>query len=206
MSSYENDLREKAKNDGELPDRLDIGILKYLWQSNPLSLSKQESIPKFLSNISFLNTFTDNEIRIFSKFLHVRNFKSHEIIFHQGDVGYGFYFIFAGSIGIELKHKNSSGIEAVEKVAKLGKSEYFGEMGLLEDFNRRSAAAVANEPTLLLGLFKPDLEELMSNYPVVGAKFLREISLVLAHRVGSLMNDLTATKNELQHLKQEQQK
>jgi CRP-like cAMP-binding protein len=70
-------------------------------------------------------------------------------------------------------------------------------LGLLEEFNTRNASAVAAEETVLLGVFKPDLEELLDQHPVVGAKFLREVSLILAARVSDLVREIMSLKKKM---------
>ena len=82
-------------------------------------------------------------------------------------------------------------------IATLERYQDFGEMGLLQEYNRRTASVIANGPTTLIGLFKPDLETLLDAYPVVGAKFLREISLILANRLGALMDTVTQLRVRL---------
>jgi CRP-like cAMP-binding protein len=75
-------------------------------------------------------------------------------------------------------------------------------MGLLEDFNRRSATVVAHENTVLLGIFKPDLENMLEIYPVIGAKFLRETALIMANRMGQLTKEIMALKRKLKEVEQ----
>ena len=194
--SYENDMKKKASEGHTNLDRLDLGVLKYLWQAGPFSLGNQENVPRFLTKVPILNSFSDNELRLFSKFLHMRRFNAGEVVFRQGDAGYGFYFVFSGSVDVV----HTTGKDADQKdhaIAKLERYQYFGEMGLLQEYNRRNATVVASEPTALVGLFKPDLEILLDAYPVVGAKFIREISLILANRLGALMDTVAQLRHRL---------
>jgi CRP/FNR family transcriptional regulator, cyclic AMP receptor protein len=196
MSSFENDIREQMLRGEGLPPRLDINIIKYLWHASPLSLGKGENIHGFLSNVPLFNHFTDYELRIFSRYIHRRNFYPKETVFRQGDTGYGFYFILQGSIDILTEIMDGDDVH-FHHVINLKRCQYFGEMGLLEEFNTRNASAVASEETVLLGLFKPDLEELLDQHPVVGAKFLREVSLILAARVSDLVREIMTLKKKM---------
>ncbi len=200
MGSYESELKEKREKGHLVDGKLDITLIKYVCQASPLTFKKAENIPHFFKQVEILNTFSDREVWQFTKFLRRRVFSADELVFKQGDSGYGFYFIVSGSVNVMsdlgTKTENPHG----EFVIKLGEFQYFGEMGLLEDFNRRGATVIANEKTVLLGIFKPDLEELIEQYPVVGAKFLREISLVMATRMSQLSAEviqLTKKNNEL---------
>lgn len=199
--SYEKEMMEKMTK-GEAPsERLDIPLLKYLWDASPLSFMTKESYHEFFKKISVLNAFSDNEVRLFTKFLHRREFQTNEVIFKQGDSGYGFYFIFSGSVNV-YANQGPQNIDQGELVIKLEKRQYFGEMGLLEEFNRRSATVLAAEPTVLLGIFKPDLEIMLEQYPVLGAKFLRETALIMANRMGQLTREIVGLKKKVKELEQ----
>ncbi len=198
--SYEKELMDKVQKGEILPDKLDIPILKYLWDASPLGFGAKENIRSFFKKISILNSFSDNEIRLFTKFLHRREFIADEVIFRQGDSGYGFYFIYDGSVNIYANHLNNNIEERGDLIIRLDRRQYFGEMGLLEDFNRRSATAIANENTVLLGIFKPDLEKMLEFYPVLGAKFLRETALIMANRMGQLTREVMSLKKKIKEL------
>lgn len=199
--SYEKDMMEKMES-GEGPsDRLDIPILKYLWDASPLSFGSEENYHDFFKKISVLSSFSDNEVRIFTKYLHRREFANDEIIFRQGDSGYGFYFIYNGSVNIYASQKPNTE-DLGDLVIRLEKRQYFGEMGLLEEFNRRSASVVAAENTVLLGIFKPDLDRMLELHPVIGAKFLRETALIMANRMGQLTRDIINLKKKVRELEQ----
>lgn len=199
--SYEKDMMDKTAKGESSIDRLDIPLLKYLWDASPLTFLTKESYHDFFKKISVLSSFTDNEIRLFTKFLHRREFMTNELIFKQGDSGYGFYFIFSGSVNIHANHSLQND-ELGELIIRLDKRQYFGEMGLLEEFNRRSASVVAAENTILLGIFKPDLERMLEIYPVLGAKFLRETALIMANRMGQLTREIVMLKQKLKELEQ----
>lgn len=199
--SYENEMRDKMSKSEPMNDMLEIPLLKYLWDASPLSFISKESYHDFFKKISVLSSFSDNEVRLFTKFLHRREFQANEIIFKQGDTGYGFYFIFSGSVNVYANY-NPQVTDLGEFVIKLEKRQYFGEMGLLEEFNRRSATIVAAENTVLLGIFKPDLERMLEQYPVLGAKFLRETALIMANRMGQLTREIVALKKKLKESEQ----
>ena len=198
--SYEKEMMDKVQKGEILPDKLDIPILKYLWDASPLAFGAKENIRSFFKKISVLNSFSDNEIRLFTKFLHRREFIDNEVIFRQGDSGYGFYFIYDGSVNIYANHLNNNIEERGDLIIRLDRRQYFGEMGLLENFNRRSATVVANENTVLLGIFKPDLENMLEFYPVLGAKFLRETALIMANRMGQLTREVMSLKKKIKEL------
>lgn len=197
--SYEKDIMNKVENGENIPDKLDIPLLKYLWDASPLSFKNKDTVYSFFKKVTVLNSFSDNEIRLFTKFLHRREFIANEVIFRQGDSGYGFYFIYEGSVDIFANYLNN-GQDHGDLIIRLDRRQYFGEMGLLEDFNRRSATVIAHENTVLLGIFKPDLDRMLENYPVLGAKFLRETALIMANRMGQLTREVMSLKKKVKDL------
>src|SRR6478735_8995390 len=131
--SYEKDMMDKIGRGDAVGDRLDIPVLKYLWDASPLTFLTKETYHDFFKKISVLSSFSDNEIRLFTKFLHRREFMPNEVIFRQGDSGYGFYFIFQGSVNIYTNHLSTTVEDQGDLVIRLDRRQYFGEMGLLED-------------------------------------------------------------------------
>ncbi len=200
--SYEKEMMEKMSHGESTSDRLDIPLLKYLWEASPLSFLAKESYHEFFKKISVLSSFSDNEVRLFTKYLHRREFTTNEVIFRQGDSGYGFYFIFSGSVNIYSNHQTINSEDPGDLIVRLEKRQYFGEMGLLEEFNRRSATVIAAENTVLLGIFKPDLERMLEMHPVLGAKFLRETALIMANRMGQLTREIVSLKKKMKELDQ----
>jgi CRP/FNR family cyclic AMP-dependent transcriptional regulator len=198
--SYEKDMMDKLQKGEVSPERLDVPLLKYLWDASPLTFGSKDNYHSFFKKITVLNSFTDNEIRLFTKFLHRREFIANEVIFRQGDSGYGFYFVYEGSVDIYSNHLNHQNEEQSDFVIRLEPRQYFGEMGLLEEFNRRSATVIAHENTVLLGIFKPDLEKMLELYPVLGAKFLRETALIMANRMGQLTREIMGLKKKVKEL------
>ncbi|MFL5783381.1 MAG: cyclic nucleotide-binding domain-containing protein [Bacteriovoracaceae bacterium] len=200
--SYEKEMMEKMSHGEPTSDRLDIPLLKYLWEASPLSFTSKESYHEFFKKISVLSSFSDNEVRLFTKYLHRREFTTNEVIFRQGDSGYGFYFIFSGSVNIYSNHHTLNPEDPGDLIVRLEKRQYFGEMGLLEEFNRRSATIIAAENTVLLGIFKPDLERMLEIHPVLGAKFLRETALIMANRMGQLTREIVSLKKKMKEMEQ----
>ena len=207
--SYEKEIDEKITKNIELPDRMELSILKYFWQASPLSSGGEAIIPKYLRKVKVLKNFSDYELQIFSRFLHIRHFNSKEVVFNQEDTGVGFYFILSGEVEIWAKtykvDNNNEVIDDEEQfsssqvnlIATLERKDHFGELALLQDNSTRTASAIAKENCCLLGIFKPDMDELINSHPVVGAKLLQSISIILANRLSSVTTEMKILKFKL---------
>ena len=180
-------------------DRLKIPSLKYFWQVSPLSAGKANNIPKFLRALKVFEQFTDYELKVFSSFMHERLYANDEIVIKEGDSGFGFYLIFSGNIEIfASRTKVQDGqVENYEQfIVRLSKFEYFGELALLEQQSKRNASAISKGSSTLLCIYKPDLEEMIERHPVIGAKFLQAIALIVAMRFNSVTNELRNMKDK----------
>jgi CRP/FNR family cyclic AMP-dependent transcriptional regulator len=109
--------------------------------------------------------------------VHERTFMPDEVVFHERQPGTGMYIIKKGLIKLT---KTTNGEKT--KIAELGEGEFFGEMSLLEDYPR-SAQATAMIKTELLGVFRPDLFDLIERNPRLGSKILLKLSQRLANRL-----------------------
>ena len=184
-------------------DRLTIRTLKYFWQNSPLSGKGEQNIPKFLRKIKVLEHFTDYELKIFSNFIHQRTYGNDETIFKEGETGFGFYMIVKGQVEIYTL-RNRVVDEMAESyqqfIIRLGSREYFGELSLLESQNRRNATALSKGKTSLLVIYKPDIEEMIERYPLIGAKFLQGISFIVAQRFERVTNEIKILKEKVRLL------
>ncbi len=86
--------------------------------------------------------------------------KEGEIIFQKGDESKNTYLVIAGRVKIKVYIENKS--------VKLNKTlnDFFGEIEVLEDTYRRSAA-VANTDCILYSLSKGDLRTFLAEYPEI---------------------------------------
>lgn len=200
-SSYETEVKESGIKNNNLSTKIDYGVMKYLWMANPLSKVRRDSIPRFLRNVELLKNFSDNELRILAKFLHSRKFSESDVVFREGEIGIGFYFIFSGLI--ELSKADYGHDVGEEKFLILDEFSYFGEMALLQDGKPRSATAVAKSPCELVGIFKPDLEHLIENHPVIAAKLIQSISLALADRLYFLTEEASKLSRRIRKLERQ---
>jgi len=170
--------------------KVEIPAIKYFWSSSSLIGKKTKNIPKFLRDIDIFSNLTGNELRILSKFLHIRDFSNEELILKKGDKGIGFYLIYSGQVKVydELGENSSSYLE---------EGEYFGELALLQDVSIRNANIMAISKVKLLGILKPDLEDLIDSHPKVSAKLIQSLSLIVSNRFNSTIDEIVSLRKRL---------
>ncbi|MCP4429555.1 MAG: cyclic nucleotide-binding domain-containing protein [Gammaproteobacteria bacterium] len=134
----------------------EIDQIAKLWQQTPLF----SGIPA-------------RQTRLLSSKMHVRQFQAEENVFHQGDQAAGAILVLNGSVSIKVRNTN---------LALLESGDFFGEIALAET-EKRVADAMAIEDSSLVFFLKQDLEEWIEYEPRLGARFLLNLSSVLAHRL-----------------------
>jgi CRP/FNR family cyclic AMP-dependent transcriptional regulator len=138
---------------------------------------KEGSIIPVLRTVPLFEGLTFRDLKKIELIVHERTFMPDEVVFHEKQPGTGMYFIKKGQIKI-TKTINEEKVN----IAELGEGEFFGEMALLEDYPR-SAQATAVVKTEVLGIFRPDLFDLIERNPRLGSKILMKLSQRLAHRL-----------------------
>ena len=96
------------------------------------------------------------------------------------------YVILNGKI--EIKDPESGSI-----FASLNSGDFFGELALLDE-EPRSASAVCNEPSRLIGFFRSDLLTVIKRYPKLGNKILLNLSRVLGERLRETNKNIIKSK------------
>ncbi len=147
-----------------------------------------------LKKVPMFSDLKKGELNEFERIIHQRHYKDEEVVFYEGEPGLGMYIIESGSIAI-YKDFNS---KMKEELAVLIPGDFCGEMALLDE-SPRSATAVAIGETTLLGLFRPDLFNLIERKPRLGNKILLKLAQMIAER-------LRFHNIELQNLKQKLEK
>jgi CRP/FNR family transcriptional regulator, cyclic AMP receptor protein len=101
-------------------------------------------------------------------------FQAEEILFHQGDAADSAYIIVAGEVAIDVESPGGGST----RVAKLGKDQIVGEIGILADVPR-TATVTATAPTTTLKISKELFFRMVSDFPTMAVEVMR----VLAHRM-----------------------
>lgn len=151
------------------------------------NVSQKETTIAILKRVPLFKGMRKSELLEFEKLLHHRKYKADETVFYEGEPGVGMYIVQEGTIAI-YKDKTKEGRE---ELAELSRGEFFGELALLDE-SPRSATAVAKEESITLGLFRPDLLELIERKPRLGNKLLFELAHLIGERLKHTNEELQA--------------
>jgi len=145
----------------------------------------KEEIDSILMQIPVFQDLNPRELRMIKRILHRRQYKTDEVIFHQGNVGLGMYIIVDGNVEIICSPER-------HVLAELSSGDFFGELALLDEA-LRSATAVAKTHCTLMCFFKPELLDIIQRNPKTGCKILFRLAWTLGER-------LKNTNEQLQEL------
>lgn len=158
-----------------------------LW-GNIFRGSEEDSVRALLREIPLFGDLSRNEISAVKSILHRREYDPDEVLFHQGNPGVGMYIIQEGTIDILYEPTDST-------LAELSDGDFFGELALLNE-TPRSATAIARTRSVLYGLFRPDLLDLVERDPDLGVQILLRMGRVLSER-------LIRTNEQVQDLREQ---
>jgi len=136
------------------------------------------TIRKNVRQIELFSSLSDDEIDILMKHSRIRSLVEDEALFHQGDDGDFFAIIIDGRIEI-TKHTE---METPVSLASLTCGDTLGEMALI-DQEKRSASAIAIEPSSVFILSRKSFDMLIDQYPRCGTKLLRKLAIILCHHL-----------------------
>ena len=114
-------------------------------------------------------------------------FDAEQTIFREGEVGDALYFILDGEIRIS---REIPGV-GEEALAFLSAGAYFGEMALIGEESRRSASAIASEPSRLARLERADFLDLLHTNKDAGVQILWAFVSTLSVRLRESNDKLT---------------
>lgn len=162
------------------------------WQNIFRGRGYQQTLHYFLSTIPAFTKLEKKDLAFLENIVHTRNYQSGEMIFSQGDIGSGMYIIRTGQVQIFTQDDQDTTTEQ----AILDEGDFFGEIALTAS-RPRCASARATEPTVLVGLFRSDIEEAVRRHPAFSARLMFGLNRVVSDRLLQCSLQLDELKKKL---------
>ena len=148
------------------------------WSNIFRSSGYEETLAYFLGTVPLFSKLKKRELSFLESIVHVRNYKSDEVVFEEGDIGSGMYAIRSGQVKIFNRDEHGQEIEQ----ALLEPGDFFGEVALTAS-RPRIASARTTEATVLVGLFRSDILDTVKKNPAIAAKILLGLTRVISDRL-----------------------
>ena len=134
--------------------------------------------PLTLDELDFLAGRKEDTREALAAVLVSRTCSEGEHIFRYGEPSDEIYFIRRGKVRILMPR----GDDTERHVATFGRGDFFGDMAFL-DLGKRSADAIATEPTDLFVLSRAGFDEVASKHPRLAQQLFSRLARVLAIRL-----------------------
>ena len=165
-----------------------LSHLEHLGDATKFSPQIHALIPK----CDLLENFSPAEVRLLAHFMDVYQAPLGTEIIREGEGGDFMLMLIEGSVEVHKRDRwNTSQLIAVVEAGKT-----LGEMSMI-DGEPRFATCIAAQPTVLAVLDRENLARIIVEQPMLGAKILMELVLMLSQR-------LRSTSARLLHLMDEQ--
>jgi CRP/FNR family transcriptional regulator, cyclic AMP receptor protein len=171
-----------------MPDRpQQISHLEYLGDAIRFSNQIHALIPK----CTLLENFSPAEVRLLAHFMEVYRAESGMEIIREGEGGDFMLMLVEGRVDVNKRDRWNT----PQHIAQVEAGRTLGEMSMI-DGEPRFATCVAAEATLIAVLDRETLARIIVEEPLLGAKLLMELVLMLSQRLRATSEKLLGLMDE----------
>jgi CRP/FNR family cyclic AMP-dependent transcriptional regulator len=168
-----------------MPDRPpQLAALSYVGDATQYSEQLRVLIPQ----CALLENFSIPEVRLLAHFMDVYQAAPGTEIIREGDGGDFLVMILEGRVEVRKRDRWNQ----MQVIAEVGPGRTLGEMSMI-DGAPRFAACVAIEPVLVAVMHRESLARIIVEQPMLGAKILMELVLMLSQRLRATSARLVET-------------
>ena len=161
----------------------------------------ERDIIDVLKQIQIFDGLSNRELRNFARISYQRTYAENETIDIEGQDSAGMYVILDGAVKVTRKVEDDS----IITLKTLEDGTFFGDVGLL-DSAPRTATVTAIRTSTIIGVFRPELLNLMESDPKLASKVIFVLAKVLASRLRFTNQELQKAQFENDRLRNLTQK
>ncbi len=167
----------------ELPGDQRLAQLEHLGDATPFARRLHVMLPYWplFENLNLV------EVELLSRFMQVYRAEAGQEVIREGDQGDFMMFVIEGNMQVFKRGRHDTSL----LIAVVGTGKTLGEMSLI-DGDPRSATCIADSPTILGVLTRESLAGIILEQPILGAKILMELVVMLSHRLRETNQQLLA--------------
>lgn len=178
-----------------MPDTNESTIWSNIFKRDSKSETEKDMV-EALANVPIFSELNRREIQKIVRIAHKRDYKESEMIVREGQPSAGMYVIMRG--GVKVTKRSPEGIEV--RLTTMDEGDFFGDMGLLDNAPR-TATITATSPSQMIGLFRPELLQLIEQDPKLASKILFKLAHVVAVRLRVTNEKLERLAEEVEYLR-----
>lgn len=146
--------------------------------------------------IPIFTGLTQQEIGRLLKITQELTYEPGQYIFKPGDAVEGFYIILEGQVEIRSAKKDGAEGGGEVTIATLSNRSIFGEMALIAD-RKRASAAVATQKTRVMMVSKKDFDALLAAGDLCSYKVIHQFARVMGERLRRTEDELVTLIREM---------
>jgi CRP-like cAMP-binding protein len=167
-----------------------LAHLEHLGDATKFAPQIHALIPK----CDLLENFSPAEVRLLAHFMDVYQAPAGTEIIHEGDAGDFMLMLIEGRV--EVLKRDRWNTQQLMAVVEAGKT--LGEMSMI-DGEPRFSTCVAAEPSVVAVLDRENLARIIVEQPMLGAKILMELVLMLSERLRATSARLLQMMDDQSH-------
>jgi len=167
-----------------------LAHLEHLGDATKFSPQIHALIPK----CNLLENFSAAEVRLLAHFMDVYQAPAGTEIIHEGEGGDFMLMLIEGKVEVLKRDR----WKTPQLIAVVDAGKTLGEMSMI-DGEPRFATCVAAEPTVLAVLDRENLARIIVEQPMLGAKILMELVLMLSQRLRTTSARLLQMMDDQSH-------
>ena len=171
-----------------MPERpQQLAHLEHLGDATNFASQMHALIPK----CALLENFSPAEVRLLAHFMDVYRAEPGTEVIREGDGGDFMLMIIEGKVEVHKRDRWNT----PQMIAMVDAGKVLGEMSMI-DGEARFATCVATEPVLVAMLDRESLARIIVEQPMLGAKVLMELVLMLSQRLRATSQRLLGLLDE----------
>ena len=170
-----------------MANRPQLGHLDYLGDAAQFAEQIHALIPK----CTLLENFSPSEVRLLADFMHVYRAQNGMEILREGDAGDFMLMILEGKVDVHKRDRWNT----PQLLATVEAGRTLGEMSMI-DGEARFATCTAVGTVSIAVLDRESLARIIVEQPLLGAKILMELVLMLSQRLRATSQRLLGVLNE----------
>lgn len=131
------------------------------------------AIVEEVAAVPLFNALSDDQLKEVADWFHTQSVGAGLKLVGEGAPGYTFFILVDGAAVVTCEG---------ERLATLGRGDYFGEMAILGD-GRRTATVTSTEPVRLLVMFGTEFRLLEAAHPDIAARITEAMQARMAGRI-----------------------
>ena len=174
-----------------MPERpQQLAHLEYLGDATKFAGQMHALIPK----CALLENFSAAEVQLLAHFMDVYRAEATSEIIREGDGGDFMLMVLEGTVEVHKRDRWNT----QQLLASVDAGRTLGEMSMI-DGEPRFATCIAAAPTVIAVLHRESLARIIVEQPLLGAKILMELVLMLSQRLRATSQRLLGLLDEQSH-------